>query len=125
MMKKKYWVYMLLCENGSFYTGYTTDIARRYKQHLNGTGRAKYTLSFKPITIAQCWQVAGTRGAALRIEQLIKGRSRRDKEYLVDNPGTLESLVVNELGIDIDIVAINPKLIEKEIQPPHTDDAEL
>jgi putative endonuclease len=125
MIKKKYWIYMLLCENGSLYTGYTTDMARRYQQHCNGTGRAKYTLSFKPIKIARCWQLTGTRGSALRIEQLIKGRNRKEKEYLVENPEELSTIIQDELGLDTTLLVVNPELIEKEISPPHTDDAEL
>ena len=42
-----YWVYILNCENGAFYTGYTTDLIRRYHEHLEGS--SKYTRSFKPL----------------------------------------------------------------------------
>ena len=53
---KTYYVYILLCKNGSYYTGYTTDIKRRYKEHLKGTAKSKYTRSFKVKNLAQCWQ---------------------------------------------------------------------
>ena len=37
-----WYVYMLRCGDGSLYTGSTTDVARRLREHQNGTG-AKYT----------------------------------------------------------------------------------
>lgn len=39
---KKYYVYMLECADGSLYTGYTTDVARRLGEHSSGKG-SKYT----------------------------------------------------------------------------------
>ena len=37
-----FYVYILQCMDGSFYTGYTKDIDARTKQHENGKG-ARYT----------------------------------------------------------------------------------
>ena len=48
MLENRYWVYILLCNNNNYYTGYTTDLNKRYDAHLKGKG-AKYTRSFKPI----------------------------------------------------------------------------
>ncbi len=37
--EREYWfVYILECENGSLYTGFTADLARRYEEHLKGKG---------------------------------------------------------------------------------------
>ena len=66
-----YWIYILLCNNGNYYTGYTTDIKRRYQEHVKGTAKCKYTRSFKPLTIAQSWQVT-CKNTALKIEYFIK-----------------------------------------------------
>lgn len=33
-----YFVYLLECENGSLYTGITTDVARRFAEHQSGIG---------------------------------------------------------------------------------------
>ena len=46
-----FYVYILLCSDGSFYTGYTKDLDARIKLHENGKG-AKYTKSHKPKKIA-------------------------------------------------------------------------
>ena len=35
--KMPYFIYILECSNGSYYTGYTTDMERRYQEHLDGT----------------------------------------------------------------------------------------
>ena len=42
-----FYVYILLCMDGSFYTGYTNDLQQRTRQHENGKG-AKYTKSHPP-----------------------------------------------------------------------------
>ena len=39
-----YFVYMLRCRGDVYYTGLTTDIARRYRLHLSGKG-AKFTVT--------------------------------------------------------------------------------
>ncbi|SVD82836.1 uncharacterized protein METZ01_LOCUS435690, partial [marine metagenome] len=64
-----YWLYMLECENGSFYTGYTKNLAIRYYQHKSGKQSARYTRCFKPVKIAQCWRLFDTIGIALKVER--------------------------------------------------------
>jgi len=84
-----FWVYMLLCENNTYYTGYTRDLEKRWQQHLSGTGRCRYTRSFKPIRIAQCWKIHGSRSLAMQIESKIKRLSHTQKMMLIDNPSSL------------------------------------
>lgn len=88
--QKTYWVYILQCENNSYYTGYTNDLAKRYQQHVDGTGRCKYTRSFKPISIAQSWQIHGDKATAMKIERLIKSMSKKDKEEIILHPEKLQ-----------------------------------
>lgn len=90
MSQKHYSVYILHCDNNSYYTGYTTDLSKRYASHLNGTG-AKYTRSFKPLCIAQHWEMAGDKALAMRIERAIKKLSRADKEKIIADPDLLFS----------------------------------
>jgi putative endonuclease len=89
MVIKNYWVYILLCDNASYYTGYTDDLAKRYHSHLNNTGGCKYTRSFKPLSIAQCWQITGDKAFAMHIERYIKKLSRTDKEKIILHPHML------------------------------------
>lgn len=85
MTSKTYWVYILNCENGSYYTGYTTELERRFQEHVAGTDKCKYTRSFKPLNIAQSWQVA-TQSQAMKIEKFIKRLSKQKKHQLITHP---------------------------------------
>lgn len=87
--KTHYWVYILLCDNESYYTGYTPDLSTRYHAHITGTGRCKYTRSFKPIMIAQCWQIIGDKSLALQMERHIKRLSREQKTEIIMYPTRL------------------------------------
>lgn len=87
-----YYVYILHCENDSYYTGYTNDIARRYQSHLDGTGKCKYTKSFKPLKLVRCWEIQGEKALAMRIERYIKKLSRVEKEKLIKKPTLLVNL---------------------------------
>ena len=89
--KNYYWVYILHCSNDSYYTGYTDNLEKRYRSHLNGTGGCKYTRSFKPLGIAQCWLVHGDKALAMRIERDIKKLSREQKMQIIAHPATLSS----------------------------------
>lgn len=91
MDDKRYWVYMLLCENNTYYTGYTHDLEKRYQSHLDGSGGCKYTRSFKPIKIAQLWEVKEGKNKAMQLERYIKRLSRCEKDELVHQPNLLWS----------------------------------
>lgn len=84
-----YCVYVLQCDNGNYYTGYTTDLARRYQEHLAGTKKCKYTRSFKPLRIAQCWSTFDNKSEALKLERFIKKLSKNEKQKLLLYPHTL------------------------------------
>ncbi|SRR5579883_567765 len=90
--RSNYFIYMLLCDNGNYYTGYTAELARRYREHLDGSIKCKYTRSFQPVCIAQCWQVKNCKSTALKIEKYIKGLKKRDKELLISSPEKLIQL---------------------------------
>ena len=83
-----YWVYILACDNGSYYTGYTINLEKRYKLHQAGKA-CKYTRSFKPLALAQYWKVIGEKKIAMQVERDIKKLSRADKEKIIANPSTL------------------------------------
>jgi len=87
----EYWIYMLLCDNNTYYTGYTIDLIKRYQSHLNGTGKCKYTRSFQPIEIAQCWRVLGSKSLAMQLECYIKKLTRFEKEQMITCPSLLST----------------------------------
>ena len=82
-----HYVYVLECsdDRGSFYIGYTTDLARRLAEHNAGDG-AKYTRGRTPVTVryVEYWP---TRSDAMSREWALKQRSRAQKKQLVpDSP---------------------------------------
>jgi len=105
-----FWIYILECDNGNYYTGYTRDLAKRYQQHLKG--KVKYTRSFKPIRIAQSWQLFDEVGVALKIERFIKRQDKKKKELLIQHPDRLKERVSEELKIDIELLHHDPTKME-------------
>ncbi len=76
---------MLECVNGSYYTGYTRDLNKRYDKHCTGSA-SKYTRSFPPIKIAACWEIRSICASqAMRLEAGIKKLSANQKKNLVSN----------------------------------------
>ena len=76
-----HWVYVLECSDGSFYTGYTTDVERRVAEHDAGDG-AKYTRGRTPVTLVYTEQFE-SKSAAMSREYEIKQLRRTEKETLV------------------------------------------
>lgn len=72
---------MIECRDGSFYTGVTTDLARRLAAHAAGKGGA-YTRSRLPVRLVYAERRRG-RGAALSREVAIKRLPRAAKLALV------------------------------------------
>ena len=76
-----WYVYMLRCGDGSLYTGSTTDVERRLREHQGSTG-ARYTRSRPPVTLAYA-EEAPDRSAAQRREAAIKKLPRAQKLKLI------------------------------------------
>lgn len=114
-----YFVYVLRCEDGSLYTGITTDPARRFAEHAGRGGRgARYTARHRPVRFEAVWTADG-RAAASRLEYRIKALTRPEKERLLrgDAPQGLElepyrRLSPSEAGRFAPVVPSPP-------QPPH------
>jgi putative endonuclease len=72
-----YFVYIILCQDSSFYTGITTNLCQRLLDHKNGKGGA-YTRSHKPIKIVYQEQHPD-KSSALKREAQIKSWTRKEK----------------------------------------------
>ena len=73
-------VYILRCQDGSLYTGITTDLSARLAKHNAGTG-AKYTRGRGPVELV--WSKKMKTGTeARKREAEIKGWSKAKKEAL-------------------------------------------
>ncbi|MEN9341920.1 MAG: hypothetical protein RIQ54_176 [Candidatus Parcubacteria bacterium] len=86
-MRAKSWniikrgIYLLLCDQKTFYVGISNNVAKRLSEH-----RAKklfFTKKFCDIQLIYCKQYLNKYQAAMREKQL-KGWSRRKKQMLVD-----------------------------------------
>ena len=78
----KHFVYIIECINGAYYTGYTTDIARRYNEHQTGSDKCRYTRSFPPKQLLLTLTFE-TKSAALKKEAELKKLSRHKKIQLI------------------------------------------
>ncbi len=85
-----WFVYVLLCSDGSLYTGATPDVEARFRTHQSGKG-GKYTRSHPPIKVVYT-EACDTRSAAQRREYQIKGWSRKEKIELLHISKQLQSL---------------------------------
>lgn len=72
-----WYIYILLCEDGSLYTGYSNNIKQRFSDHKNGKG-GYYTKSHKPLRLIY-QETFNTQSEALKRERQIKGWSREKK----------------------------------------------
>ena len=75
-------VYVAECSDGSLYTGYTTDVERRIREHNAGDG-AKYTRGRTPVSLRHV-ETFASRGDALSREHEIKGLPRERKRALCE-----------------------------------------
>ena len=76
-----WYVYMLECRNGAYYTGATNDVARRVEKHKKGLG-GKFTRAFGVRRLAYKKKCAD-KSAALKREAAIKKMTRLAKKEMV------------------------------------------
>lgn len=76
-----FWVYILRCADGSYYTGHTDNLEKRVAEHQMGEVPG-YTFSRRPVTLVH-GEVFTTREEALASERRIKGWSRQKKEAMM------------------------------------------
>jgi putative endonuclease len=78
-----WFLYILECSDGSFYTGVTKDIERRLGEHNQGKA-SRYTRTRRPVKLLY-FEPCSDRAAALVRECAVKALSRKQKERLVEN----------------------------------------
>lgn len=75
-----YFVYIIETEDGTYYTGMTNDVARRFQEHLSGNSKgAAYLKMHKPLYVVYLTECI-TRGEAIRLENRIK----RDQKFKME-----------------------------------------
>ena len=75
-------VYIIRCDDGSLYTGVSTDVERRFREHLERPSGAKFFSGRRPVEVV--FRESGhSRSSASRREAAIKKLSRAEKFLLV------------------------------------------
>ena len=94
-----FYLYVLECADGTWYTGYTVDVAERVRAHNAGAG-AKYTRSH-PVTALVLLLTTDTATTARQLEARIKRLTRAQKDALIADPACLPDLCPALAGADI------------------------
>lgn len=79
----KAFIYILRCDDGTLYTGWTYNLSLRIKKHNNGTA-ARYTRGRRPVELVY-YEVFPDKVMAQKREYAVKKLSRVDKNALIEN----------------------------------------
>ncbi len=97
IQRRGWYLYIASCSDQTFYTGITTNLARRIEQHNRGCG-ATYTSSRKPVILVAAWSFT-SRSEALHAEVKMKQLSHQRKaEYVSDKAKDFEGGI--RVGVD-------------------------
>lgn len=90
---KEYFTYIILCEDGSYYTGYSDNPQNRFEIHKAGKG-AKYTRSHKPKELVFV-SPGLTKSEAMKAEYTIKQMSHEKKTEFIQGWKVKTDLTTN------------------------------
>lgn len=91
MSKSDWFLYIIETACGKLYTGITTDVNRRFKQHERGTG-AKYLRGKDPLTL-RLTVACENRSTATQLELKVKKLPRSEKLALIGSPHEVYQLL--------------------------------
>ena len=95
-VRRHFFVYLLVCADGTFYVGSTANLPLRLAQHQMGHDPAAYTYRRRPVRLAWCDRFPSL-GEALERERQLKGWSRAKKEALINGEvDQVHEIVANE-----------------------------
>lgn len=78
-----WYLYIVKCKDGTFYTGITTDLKRRLREHNSSNLGAKYTRGRRPVKLVYQKKFK-SKAAASSAEYKIKNLSRNEKQTLIE-----------------------------------------
>jgi len=79
----QFFVYILKCNDNSYYTGITNNLDRRFEEHKDGLDQNSYTSKRRPLEL-QFHQEFNNVLEAIHFEKQIKGWTRAKKQALID-----------------------------------------
>ena len=88
-----FYVYILKCADGSYYTGHTDNLENRLIEHKQGLING-YTSQKLPVALVY-HKIFGTRDDAFNAERQIKGWNRKKKEALINKNWNLLKMLSN------------------------------
>jgi len=77
-----YYVYIIECNDGTFYVGVTNDIERRFAEHRDGAHPGSYTAKRRPVRLAY-FEIFQWIDNAIKREKQLKGWSAPKKRALI------------------------------------------
>lgn len=77
------YTYIVQCADGTLYTGWTTNVMRRLKEHNEGKAGAKYTRAKRPVNLVY-YEGYETKEEAMQREYAIKQLTRKEKLELIE-----------------------------------------
>ena len=80
---KKMFVYILECSDGSFYTGVTNNVDKRFMQHVDGINSECYTLKKRPLKLVY-FEPFYDALSAINFEKKLKRWSHEKKKALIN-----------------------------------------
>lgn len=96
-----YYTYILRCKDNSLYTGITTDLERRLKEHKEkGEKTAKYTLTHSAVKMEIAWE-SENRVLSSKLEFNIKKLTKKQKEELIKNPKLLSEFLGDKVESEL------------------------
>lgn len=93
-MDHKAYMYVVECCDGTYYTGYTTDVKKRIAVHNSGKG-AKYTRARLPVKLIYV-EGFDSKEEAMSAEALLKRKKRQQKERFLFENQDRNLLILNE-----------------------------
>ncbi len=87
-----WFLYLIQCNDGSLYTGITTDVKRRLEEHQGNSSKgSKYLRGKTPLQLVFKKKI-GNKSLALKIEHKIKKLSKPEKELLIEKKLTIQEI---------------------------------
>jgi len=111
-----FWVYILRCADGSYYTGHTDNLEQRIGEHTIGAIPSCYTFKRRPLQLVFS-QDFPTREEALSSEQQIKGWSRKKKEAMLRGDWAEVSRLAKSSHPEFP-PTVRPKPVEGQVSSP-------
>ena len=91
-----YHVYILLCADGTFYTGYTGDLARRLKQHQAGAIPRSYTKSRRPVKLVWASEFDSKEEARANEQKIKRWKTEKKASLILAEQAQTDQIIENK-----------------------------